>query len=85
MTQESVLTPDEFAALLKISKRQLWRLVDSSAAPLPVRIGGAPRCLRWREKIAREWIAAGMPDCKRAGWKPSDGAGRGACGGNGHE
>ena len=85
MDERCLLTADELAGLLKISKRQLWRLRDCGALPAPDTIGGAPRCLRWRKQIVLAYIQAGMPDCRRTGWKPSGGAGRGACGGNGHE
>lgn len=76
MQDESVLTPGELAAYLKISKRQLWRLRDSGALPSPVTVGGAARCLRWRTDVIREWVAAGMPDCKRTGWKSTETARR---------
>lgn len=85
MDERCLLTADELAGLrLHISKRQLWRLRDCGALPAPDTIGGAPRCLRWRADVIRQWIAAGMPDCKRTGWKPSDGAGC-TCGGKCHE
>ncbi len=68
MNDESVFTPDELAARLKISKRQIWRLRDIGALPMPDTIGGAERCLRWRADVIRQWVAAGMPDCRRTGW-----------------
>jgi len=70
MQDESVLTPGELAAYLKISKRQLWRLRDCGALPMPDTIGGAERCLRWQADIVRQWVAAGMPDVRRTGWTP---------------
>lgn len=82
---DSILTPGELAGLLKISKRQLWRLRDCGALPAPDTIGGASRCLRWRKQIILEYIQAGMPDVRKTGWKPSDGAGRTTCGGRCHE
>ena len=71
MQDESVLTPGELAARLKISKRHLWRLRDCGALPMPVRIGGAERCWRWRSSEIDLWIRAGMPDVRRTGWAPA--------------
>ena len=76
MQDESVLTPGELAAYLKISKRQLWRLRDCGALPGPDTIGGAARCLRWRADVIRQWVAAGMPDVRRTGWKSTETARR---------
>lgn len=74
MNDESLLTADELAGrILHISKRQLWRLRDCGALPMPIRIGGTERCLRWRAEIINQWIADGMPDVRRTGWTPSDG------------
>jgi len=76
MQDESVLTPGELAAYLKISKRQLWRLRDCGALPMPDTIGGSERCLRWRADIIRQWTRAGMPDVRRTGWKSTETARR---------
>ncbi len=71
-----IMTPKELADYLKISKRQLWRLRDCGALPSPVTVGGAARCLRWRADVIRQWVAAGMPDVRRTGWKSTETARR---------
>lgn len=49
---------DEFASILKVSSRTIWRLVSSGEAPTPIRIGGSSR---WRLSDLNAWINEGCP------------------------
>ena len=54
-------TDVEFAAALRISRRQLWKLLSRGAIPQPVRLG---RSVRWRESDISAFIEDGcrMPE-----------------------
>ena len=54
------LTAKDAAALLDISRAQLWKLHASGKIPLPVYLG--TKAPRWRADELREWLAAGAPD-----------------------
>lgn len=57
--QEPLLvTALEFARLLQISLRTLWRLNSAGDVPSPVRLGGA---VRWRRAEVVHWIDEGCP------------------------
>ena len=58
----SLITAAEFAGMLQVSVRTLWRLRSAGQVPAPVRLGGA---VRWRFDEVKKWIADG---CR----KPSD-------------
>jgi excisionase family DNA binding protein len=53
-----MMTADELAETLCISKRQVWRLKAKGGLPKPVNIGTS---VRWRRSDILEWIAAGCP------------------------
>ncbi len=53
-----VIGAKDFAALLQVSSRTIWRLVSSGEAPKPVRIGGS---CRWRLDEIKDWISSGCP------------------------
>ena len=48
----------DVARELKVSPRQVWKLVASGQFPKPVRIA---RSVRWRRDEVTAWIAAGCP------------------------
>jgi predicted DNA-binding transcriptional regulator AlpA len=52
----ALITAAEFAQMLSVSVRTLWRLRSAQAVPEPVRLGGA---VRWRLDEVRQWIAGG--------------------------
>lgn len=56
--QTLLLSADELAAMLSISKRSLWRLRSAGQLPRPVQLGGSTR---WRRIEVEEWVAAGCP------------------------
>jgi len=56
--RSDLITADELARRLAISKRSLWRLRSAGCLPPPVRLGGA---VRWRLEEIKKWIADGCP------------------------
>ena len=52
----ALITAADFAGMLKVSVRTLWRLRSAGQVPEPVRLGGA---VRWRLDEVRNWIARG--------------------------
>lgn len=62
-TDKAVIQPlligvDDFAAILQVSNRTIWRLVSSGEAPAPLRIGGS---CRWRLEEVTNWIDLDCP------------------------
>lgn len=53
-----LITAEEFAELMQVSVRSIWRLRSAGEIPEPVRIGGT---IRWRREEVRQWIEAGCP------------------------
>lgn len=53
-----MITVNELAATLGMSKRTIWRLLASGQIPEPVRVGGGTR---WRLDEIRNWIDQGCP------------------------
>ena len=61
-----LITADELAAKLALSKRTIYRLLSAGAMIKPIRLRGI---VRWRTAEVEEWIAAGCPDCRT--WQSS--------------
>ena len=53
-----MLSADELAEWLKISKRTVWRLKSAGAIPKPVKIG---RSVRWQRTEVAAWLDKGCP------------------------
>jgi predicted DNA-binding transcriptional regulator AlpA len=53
-----LITAEEFAELMQISTRTLWRLRSAAQIPEPVRIGGT---VRWNRERVLDWIDEGCP------------------------
>jgi excisionase family DNA binding protein len=53
-----LLTVREVAAALRISSRQVWKLLSSGRLPAPVRLS---RSVRWRASDIAEFIRLGCP------------------------
>jgi len=53
-----MMTADELAETLCISKRQIWRLKAKGDIPKPVTIASS---VRWRRQDILAWIEAGCP------------------------
>ena len=56
-----LLDARELARMLKLSRRQIFRLNSSGKIPAPIRISGS---VRWPEATICGWLAAGAPDRK---------------------
>ncbi len=52
------LTVEQFAKLLQVSKRTVWRLQSAGQVPQPIQIGGG---VRWRMEDVKNWIDRGCP------------------------
>lgn len=55
-----LLTVDELAALLKVSKRTVFRMRSAHHLPNPIKVGGG---VRWRAEEVQNWIEKGCPAC----------------------
>jgi len=53
-----LLTVMGVAAALKISPRQVWKLLSAGKLPSPVRIS---RSVRWSAELISEWVRQGCP------------------------
>ena len=53
-----MLSAEELADWLKISKRTVWRLKSAGAIPKPVKIG---RSVRWQRTDVSAWLEKGCP------------------------
>jgi len=62
----ALITAEELAARLSLSKRTIYRLLSAGAMIKPIRLRGI---VRWRVAEVEEWIAAGCPDCRT--WQSS--------------
>jgi predicted DNA-binding transcriptional regulator AlpA len=61
---EPLLTPADFAGVLRVSMATFWRLRSAGKLPRPLTTLGA-QILRWRAAEVRDWISAGMPTLKQ--------------------
>ena len=61
-----MLTDSEIAAKLKVSRRQVWKLLATGRLPQPVRIG---RSVRWKESDFNLWINGGCRALREGGQK----------------
>jgi len=52
------VTARQFAIMLQVSKRTLWRLRSAGKIPRPMRVGGI---VRWKLDDILQWMAAGCP------------------------
>ncbi len=69
--EPGVLTADEAAALLKISRSHFYKLVRTGRAPGPIRLG---RAVRWLRQELDAWLEAGAPP--RVRWEQTKAARR---------
>lgn len=53
-----LLSAQEVAELLSVSKRTVARLADTKKLPDPIRLG---RSVRWDSQVLENWIANGCP------------------------
>ena len=68
-SHEPALIPAlEFARLMQVSTRTLWRLRSAGQLPEPVRLGGT---VRWRVDEIKNWIEDGCPPRRGGNKGPS--------------
>ena len=53
-----LLTVGGLARALKISVRQVWKMLSRGDLPSPIKLG---RSVRWRSSEIAGWLAAGAP------------------------
>lgn len=57
--EPSLLTVRDVARWLRISTRQVWRLLSGGKLPRPLRLGGA---VRWQGEELRRWLSERCPE-----------------------
>ncbi|MBL8822294.1 MAG: AlpA family phage regulatory protein [Planctomycetia bacterium] len=57
-----LITVDEVAAMLSLSKRTIWRILSHGEMPEPIRLG---KNVRWRLYEVQQWIVQGCPRPER--------------------
>jgi predicted DNA-binding transcriptional regulator AlpA len=57
-----LLSSEELASMLSISRATLWRMLAAGKLPLPLR--PSPGLVRWKADEIRRWVDSGMPDRK---------------------
>ena len=57
-TQPTLLSVQQRAAMLSVSKRTVWRMLSAGELIEPIRVRGSTR---WRHAEVQEWIDAGCP------------------------
>ena len=60
-----LLRRKEVLRLTSLSQSSLYRLINESRFPLPVRI--SPRCVAWRSEEVEDWIDHLPPASREAG------------------
>jgi predicted DNA-binding transcriptional regulator AlpA len=53
-----LIRADEFARMLQVSLRTLWRMRSAGELPEPVCLRGV---VRWRRDLVQSWIIEGCP------------------------
>lgn len=61
---DTLLDAKTLGQRLRLSRRQIYRLMNEKKIPAPLRIGGV---WRWREGQIADWLAAGAPRGKLLG------------------
>ena len=62
LTKPQLLNAKEFAAMLHVSQRHLWRLKAAGKLPKPVKVG---ECVRWLLADIETWLDLGCPSQKQ--------------------
>ena len=57
-TEKIVLTADECAAVLGISRSTWYQMFQGGKTPIGVKLN---RCRRWSSEELKKWVAAGCP------------------------
>lgn len=56
--EPTLLTVEQVAAMMSVSKRTVWRMLSAGELIQPIRVRGNTR---WRHAELHEWIEAGCP------------------------
>jgi excisionase family DNA binding protein len=59
-SDQLLLSVEELASMLSLSRATVWRMVSGGKLPLALR--PSPGTVRWRADEIRHWVNAGMPD-----------------------
>jgi len=57
--QAMLLTCEEAAGLLSVSRAMFWRLHSQGKVPMPIRLSA--RVVRWNRKELVDWLNSGCP------------------------
>lgn len=67
LLQPELLTMDQLAMILNVSRKHLHRMWLDGRLPNPVWVGESRKSRRWRRREVEEWVDAGMPP--RSDWE----------------
>jgi len=59
LQQVLFMTTQEFALVIGVSPRQVWRLNAMGKLPKPIRLGGS---VKWKISEVADWIDSNCPD-----------------------
>ncbi len=57
-----LMTSEDVARRLRVSKASLWRMRSTGKLPPPIHIGGI---VRWRAEDVEKWVKDGCPELAR--------------------
>jgi predicted DNA-binding transcriptional regulator AlpA len=63
-----LITVEQFAEVLQVSVRTVWRLRRSGHVPASIKIAGT---VRWRTIDIERWVNRGCPSLKRRSRRPA--------------
>lgn len=58
MNSDKLITLDQIAEMLAVSKRQVFKLREEGLMPEPIKIKGS---IRWKLSVIQQWIDLGCP------------------------
>jgi predicted DNA-binding transcriptional regulator AlpA len=58
LSSDRLINARQFARMLQVSLRTLWRLVSAGKAPQPIKLNGNTR---WLKSAVLAWLKAGCP------------------------
>jgi predicted DNA-binding transcriptional regulator AlpA len=69
LLSDQLINARQFAKMLKVSLRTLWRLVRDGKAPQPIKLNGNTR---WLKSTVVAWLKAGCPPQRKEQTKDID-------------
>jgi len=64
----NLLTVDQLAAWLGVSRRTVYRMADAGELPPALFIRARPR---YHSGVISDWLRSGAPNVRKTGWVPS--------------